>query len=409
MSATAMTFDLVSQSYKRNPFPTYRRMHAEAPVSRTKIPFIGEAWLVSSYDDVMTLLKDKERFVHDPKNAGRKQRAGISWWMPRLVRILTDHMLGSDEPDHRRLRGLVDKAFGRRGIEGMRPRIEAITDGLLDTVAQHGEVDLVEHFARPLPLTVICELLGLPQEDRPKFTRWVQAMTQAPTALGIMRTLPALFMMTRYLKAQFERRRHDPRDDLITALVEAEEAGDRLNEEELLSMVFLLLVAGHETTVHLLGSGSLALMQNPDQRARLAEDGSLIAPAAEELLRYTSPVEFATVRYPREDVVMHGQTLRRGDCILPALGAANCDPDQFDHPDKLDITRRPNNHVALGSGIHFCLGQQLARMEAQIAFERLFQRFPDMMPALPAEDIEWRGTLGLRGLAGLPVNLGATA
>ena len=406
MSASAVTFDLVSQSYKRNPFPTYKRMHTEAPVSRTKVPFIGEAWLVSGYDDVMVLLKDKERFAHDPKNAGKRERAGIAWWMPRIVRTLTDHMLGNDEPDHRRLRGLVDKAFGRRGIEGMRPRIEEITDRLLDRLAERPDADLVEQFARPLPLTVICELLGLPQSDRPKFTRWVQAMTQAPTALGIMRTLPALFMMSRYLRAQFDLRRREPRDDLITALVEAEEAGDRLSEEELLSMVFLLLVAGHETTVHLLGSGALALMQHPDQRALLAANGSLIASASEELLRYTSPVEFATVRYPREDVEFRGQTLRRGDYVLPALGAANCDPDHFAQPDRLDITRRPNNHVALGSGIHFCLGQQLARLEAQIAFERLFNRFPEMMPALSTDQIEWRGTLGLRGLASLPVKLG---
>ena len=405
MSATAVTFDLVSQSYKRDPFPTYLRMHREAPVSRMKVPFIGEVWLVSTYDDVVTLLKDKQRFVQDPRNAGRRQRAGIAWWMPRLIRILTDHMLGSDEPDHRRLRGLVDKAFGRRGIEGMRPRIEAIADALLDEMAAKGEADLVREFARPLPLTVICELLGLPQEDRPKFTRWVEAMTRPPSVLGIMRSFPALYMMSQYLRAQFELRRREPRDDLITGLVEAEEAGDRLDEEELLAMVFLLLVAGHETTVHLLGSGALALMHHPDQRARLSADWSLIGSGVEELLRYTSPVEFATVRYASEDMKIRDQTLKRGDPLLPALGAANCDPAQFEKPSVLDITRRPNNHVALGTGIHFCLGQQLARLEGQIAFERLFKRFPDVMPALPAEEIEWRGTLGLRGLANLPVKL----
>ena len=407
MSVEALSFDLVSQSYKRDPFPTYLRMHTEAPVSRAKIPFIGEAWIVSTYSDVVTVLKDKQRFVNDPVNAGRSQRAGIAWWMPRLLRTLTDHMLGSDEPNHRRLRSLVDKAFGRRGIESMRPRIEAIADELIGRMADKDDVNLVADYARPLPLTVICELLGLPHEDRPKFTKWVESMTQAPSALGIMRSFPALFQMSRYLRRQFELRRAEPRDDLITALVEAEDAGDQLSEEELLSMVFLLLVAGHETTVHLIGSGALALMQHSDQRDKLASDWSLVGPAVEELLRYSSPVEFATVRYATEDLSMGGQMVRRGDFVLPALGAANCDPRQFDRPALLDITRQPNNHVALGTGIHFCLGQQLARLEAQIAFEHLFKRFPDMKPNVSAEQIEWRGTLGLRGLASLPVSLNA--
>lgn len=403
MSSDALSFDLVSQAYKRNPFPTYLRMHKQAPVSRIKVPFIGEAWLVSPYDDVMTLLKEKERFVHDPANAGRRQRAGIAWWMPRLLRTLTDHMLGSDQPNHRRLRGLVDQAFSRRGIDGMRTRIEAVADRLLDRMAQDGSADLVSDFARPLPLTVICEVLGLPRDDRPKFTRWVEAMTQPPSPLGIMRAFPALYQMSRYLRRQFALRRHTPKNDLITALVEAGDAGDQLTEDELLSMVFLLLVAGHETTVHLIGGGALALMRHDDQRNKLMADWSLIGTAVEELLRYTSPVEFATIRYASEDLVLHGQKLTRGDQILPALGAANCDPARFDNPTDLDISRRPNNHVALGSGIHFCLGQQLARIEAQIAFEHLFKRFPRMAPSIAFEDLEWRGTLGLRGLARLPV------
>lgn len=405
MATAAVTFDLVSQSYKRDPFPTYLRMHAEAPVSRTKVPLVGEAWLVSGYDDVLSLLKDKDRFVHDPKNAGRARRAGLAWWMPRFVRVLTDHMLGMDEPDHRRLRRLVDKAFGRRGIEGMRPRIESITDAVLDGLDSDGPVDLIAGFARPLPLTVICELLGLPREDRARFTSWVEAMTRSPNAWSIIRSFPAFLQMTRYLKRQFETRRRAPRDDLITALVEAEDGGDQFSEDELLAMVFLLLIAGHETTVHLLGSGALALMETPDQYDRLAGDWSLIGPAVEELLRYTSPVEFASVRYAVADTQLGGQILRRGEPILPALGAANCDPRQFTRPDRLDIARSPNNHVALGSGIHFCLGQQLARLEGRIAFERLFRRYPDMTPAVPWEETEWRGTLGLRGLSRLPVRL----
>jgi len=405
MSSDAESFDLVSQAFKRDPFPTYLRMHEEAPVSRTKVPIIGDAWLVAPYDDVVAMLKDKEHFVHDPVNAGRRQRVGIAWWMPRLLRTLTDHMLGSDQPKHRRLRGLVDQAFSRRGIDGMRGRIEEIADQLLDRMAKNGSADLVSDFARPLPLTVICEVLGLPQQDRPKFVRWVEAMTQPPSVIGIMRIFPALYKMTRYLRRQFDLRRREPRNDLITALVEAEDAGDQLSEDELLSMVFLLLVAGHETTVHLIGGGALALMCHTDQRDRLLADWSLIGSTVEELLRYTSPVEFATIRYASEDLVLHGKKLKRGDHILPALGAANCDPAHFDNPTGLDITRRPNNHVALGSGIHFCLGQQLARMEAQIAFERLFKRFPDMAPSMPLEMLEWRETLGLHGLASLPVNL----
>ncbi len=403
MGDDATKLDIVSPDYKRDPFATYARLHDSVPTVKIDMPLIGPVWMVVPHDGVVTMLKDNARFVQEPQNAGRRNRLGISWWTPHFLKRLTENMLGRDQPAHRRLRGLVDKAFSRRGVEDLRPRIEAIADRLLDEMEDAGQLDLMTSFARPLPLAVITELLGLPDEDRPKFTRWVKAMTRSPTAMGQIMAIPSLIQINRYIRSQVVLRRKDPRDDLITALVEAEEAGDQLSEDELVTMIFLLLVAGHETTVHLIGSGTLALLRYDDQRRQLQADMSGIGLAVEELLRFTTPVEISTVRYASEDMDFHGLTIARGDPITAFLGAANADPAVFPEPDKLDLSRDPNPHMSFGSGVHFCLGLQLARLEGQIAFKKLFERFPDLAPAVPIEEIEWLPTLGMRGLKTLPV------
>jgi cytochrome P450 len=263
----------------------------------------------------------------------------------------------------------------------------------------------MEQLARPLPLAVICELLGLPEEDRPQFRRWVQALMSVTSLRGAFRFLPGLFHLVAYFKRHFEQCRRHPRPGLMTALVQAEQDGDKLSENELLAMAFLLLVAGHETTVHLIGGGVLALLEAPDQKARLLADWSLAPSAVEELLRFVCPVQIAKPRYVGRDLELHGRPLRRGEILIPMLASANADPGRFECPERMDITRAPNPHVAFGTGMHFCLGAQLARVEAQVVIEGLFTRFPNLSLAVPGSALRYTGRLGIRALTALPARL----
>lgn len=405
MSGNAPRIDLASQSFMRNPSPTLARLRELGSVVRLKLPFLGETWIATTYESVSEVLKDDGSFVRSPKSAGKRRLAGMRWWMPRTLRVLSENMLGHDDPDHRRLRKLVDQAFSRQSVEALRPRIGRICDDLLDRMAGAGPVDLMEGLARPLPLTVICELLGLPEEDRPRFRRWVQALMSATSLWGALHLVPGLFQLMTYFKRHFEKCRRQPRPGLMTALVQAEQDGDRLSENELLAMAFLLLVAGHETTVHLIGGGVLALLEAPEQKDRLLADWSLAPSAIEELLRFVSPVQVAKPRYVRGDLELHGQILRRGEILVPMLASANADPLRFENPERMDITRAPNPHVAFGTGMHFCLGAQLARVEAQVVMERLFGRFPNLSLAVPGSAIRYTGRLGIRALTALPLRL----
>jgi cytochrome P450 PksS len=394
--------DLVSQEHKANPFPFYARLRHEAPVFHTSLPMLGEVWLVSRYDDVISVLKD-ERFVKDPRNAGLNQRKTVPQWLPESLRTLDQNMLNVDEPAHKRLRALVNKAFSRRGVEHMKGRIEAIADERLDAMAAAGSADLVKDFAQPLPLIVISELLGIPRQDLGKLHRWSKATISQTSQLSLLFSMPKFLGFVRYLRRLFEQRRQATQDDMLTALVQAEEDGDQLSANELMAMALLLIVAGHETTVNLIAVGVLALLQHPDQRDSLIREPELIGPAVEELLRFTSPVELGSEYHARETVMLHGVAIKRGERVLPVLASANRDETQFDSPDRLDLARDPNRHVALGSGIHFCLGAQLARMEGRIAFRKLFERIPGLELGVPAERLPWKKQIGLRGLESLPV------
>jgi cytochrome P450 len=254
-------------------------------------------------------------------------------------------------------------------------------------------------------VAVICELLGLPDEDRPKFTRWVQALFRSVSLFGMLLALPRIFRLLKYLRRHFEQCRQQPRPGLMTALVQAEQDGDKLSEDELLAMAFLLLFAGFETTVHLLSGGTLALLKAPQQKERLRKDWSLLPPAVEELLRFVSPVQMSEARHVIRDLEFHGQELRRGDAIVAWLGAANADLARFPDPEKLDLARSPNPHVSFGSGMHFCLGAQLARVEAQVGFERLLTRYPRLTLAMADSELKYSGNMLLRALVALPVRL----
>src|SRR4051812_30826224 len=341
MAGDILNIDLASQSFMRNPFPTLTRLREAGPVVRVKLPFLGKTGIATTYSAVCEVLKDDTTFVRSPQNAGKRQPAGVRWWMPPTLRVLAENMLGHDDPDHRRLRRLVDQAFNRQSVEGMRRRIGDLCEGLLDRMAGAGTADLMEGLARPLPLAVICELLGLPEEDRPRFRKWVRAMMSVTSLWGMFRFLPGLLRLVGYFKRHFEECRRHPRPGLMTALVQAEQGGDRLSENELLAMAFLLLVAGHETTVHLIGGGVLALLEAPEQKPRLLADWSLGPLAVEELLRFVCPVQIAKPRYVGRDLEFHGRALRRGEILIPMLASANADPDRFDSPERMDITRAP--------------------------------------------------------------------
>jgi cytochrome P450 len=395
--------DILGPDFKANPFPLLARLRATQPLYSTILPDKTKVWLVTRYDDVYLLLKD-ERFAKSRSNAMTSEQLRKQPWVPPMFRPLLRNMLDLDAPDHTRLRGLVHKAFTPRLIEQMRERVQTLADELLDAVAHKGEMDLIRDYALPLPMTLITEILGVPTRDRDKFHKWSKTIVSVNQFNNNWRVIPAIWMFNRYLRGFFKRRRAEPKDDLVSALIRAEEAGDTLSEDELFAMVFLLLVAGHETTVNLIGSGVLALLEHPAQMEKLRQDPSLIKPAVEELLRYTAPVFLSTERYAREDVIMHGVTIPRGGMTLGVIGSANRDETVFASPDRLDITREPNKHLSFGYGIHFCLGAPLARMEAQIAINTLLKRAPNLRLKGSMESLRWRQSLILRGLEALPVN-----
>ena len=400
--STSQPLNIVSAEFKADPFPFFSLLRASEPVYRTTLPDKTPLWLLSRYDDVAALLRD-ERFKKNRRHALTKEQLRKLPWTPPMFRPLERNMLDLDPPDHTRLRSLVHKAFTPSLVEQMRSRTQAIADELLDRIVWTGEMDLIKDFALPLPMTIITEILGVPRKDHHKFHKWSQAVVSLTSPSPTLRVLPSVWKFIRYLRQFFKLRRRDPQDDLVSALIKAEEAGDKLNEDELPAMVFLLLIAGHETTVNLIGNGTLALLENPNEMNKLLSEPSLVKPAVEELLRYTSPVFTTTERYAREDTTIHGVTIPQGEMTLGVIGSANRDETAFENPNELQITREPNRHLSFGQGIHFCLGAPLARMEAQIAFTTLLQRVPNLRLTKPSSSLHWRPSIFLRGLAALPL------
>jgi cytochrome P450 len=397
--------NIVSAEFKANPFSLLADLRATEPIFRTHLPDKAKTpvWLLTRYEDVFTLLKD-ERFPKNRRSALTPEQIRKLPWVPPMFRPLERNMLDLDQPDHTRLRALVHKAFTPHLVDQMRRRVQTLADELLARVAHRHEMDLINDYALPLPMTIITEILGVPTKDRHKFHKWSKAVVSLSSPNVTVGVIPSVWMFIRYLRRFFKVRRADPQDDLASALIQAEEAGDKLSEDELLAMVFLLLIAGHETTVNLISSGVLALLEHPDQMERLRQEPALIKPAVEELLRYTSPVFMSTERYAREDVILHGVTIPRGEMSFGVIGSANRDETVFQNPDQLDITREPNKHLSFGQGIHFCLGAPLARMEAQTAINTLLRRMPDLRLKGSSDSLHWRPSMILRGLDKLPVS-----
>jgi cytochrome P450 len=397
MSAPDIAAERLGADYFQDPYSVHARLRAQRPVTPVVMPGGATVWLVTGYAEARAALAD-------PRLS--KQVPG---WHPEpdsIFATLDLHMLNTDPPDHGRLRQLVNKAFTARQVERLRPRIAAITAGLLDDISAQGdrpEVDMLAAFAFPLPITVICELLGVPAADRDDFRLWsatIVSDTPAPEVFQAHATA-----MARYFMALLAAKRQQPGDDLLSALLAARDDEDRLSENELVSMAFLLLVAGHETTVNLIASGVLALLLNPAELARLRADPALTGSAVEELLRYVNPVSNATFRCAAEPIELGGVRIGRGDPVLVSLSGANRDPARFAAPDRLDLGRDSSGHLAFGHGIHYCLGAQLARIEARIAISGLLTRFGSISLAVPAASLRWRPSTLIHGLEALPVRL----
>jgi cytochrome P450 len=378
----------------------YAKLAAATPVRRIMLPTGEPAWLITGYDEVRQALHDPRLIKSDATQANR----GRDLLPPEVFAAKSHHMLNHNPPNHTRLRRLVTAAFTRRRVERLAPRIQQITDELLDAMATAKQADLIDSFACPLPLTVICDLLGVPADHRPEFRRWssivVTGVLAGPDVFAAASTA-----MVSYLHELLDAKRAAPTDDLLSTLVAVRDGQDRLSEDELTSMVFLLLVAGHETTVNLIGNGVVALLTHPEQLTLLRTQPDRLPTAIEELLRFDGPLQVATFRWTAEPVEIGGVTIPAGEIVVPGLLAANRDPACAAQPDALDITRTDNPHLAFGHGIHHCLGAPLARMEGRIALGALLARFPQLRLAVPAEQLTWRLGVLMNGLATLPLIL----
>ena len=392
-----------------DPFGGYGRLREEAPVLRGRTPDGSPAWYVTRQEDVRTVLGDP-RFVNNATSVPgvevdsvRDKMVEMVGIPPEYARFITNTILDSDGERHTRLRKLVSRAFTVRRVNDLRPRVEEITARLLDKFVE--PVDFMADFAYPLPITVICELVGVPEADRPSWREWGAALTtMRPDVVSV-----AVRDMVTHVQDLIARRRAEPADDLLTALVHVrDEEGDRLSEDELVTMVLTLVMAGHETTAHLLGNGLVALLEHPDQLALLRSDPSLWPGAVHELMRWCSPVQVTRIRYATQDLQMGGVAIRAGDPVQAVLVSANHDPREYTDPERLDVTRRPagrgEGHVGFGHGFHYCLGAALARQEGEVALRAVVERFPNL--ALTSSEHDWLLAPGMRRLARLPLHLG---
>jgi cytochrome P450 len=390
-------FNPFLREFRADPYPFYRSLQAKHRVYVSRL--LGPSTCVlPRYDDIVTVLGDARFSVDRPQADVFKRLQPFRGLSPEFTGAIQSALLMIDPPAHTRLRRMVNKAFTPRVVEGLRARVQALVDELLDAVAPRREMELIHDLAYPLPVTVIAELLGIPIADRSRFKEWSDTLAILLDPLqaseGLSPTERAFEEITAYMRPIFAERRQAPRDDLISALVAVEEQGERLTETELMALTMLILGAGHETTTNLIANAVLALLRHPGERRRLQDDPALIGSAVEEFLRYDSPVQM-TDRVVTADCEIAGRPIRKGMIVALLLGAANRDPDRFADPDRLDLGRQDNHHLSFGHGAHFCLGAALARVEAQITISTLLRRFPDLDGERAPR--EWKRSLVLRG------------
>jgi len=396
-----------SDSFTQNPYPAFQRFREHSPIEPMTMPNGQKAWMIFKYEIAIAALKegrfikDASKFINEEAREERSKQS-VAYQNPFVSR----HMLNVDPPDHHRLRSLVQKAFTPRMVANLQPKIEAIACDLLDQMKNKETIDLIDTFAFPLPIIVICDLLGIPFEDREQFRMWSNTFVEAVNdPERLQKISSALEDFSKYIDDFVDSKQHNLKDDLISHLIKAEENGDQLTKLEVRSLIFLLIIAGHETTVGLIGNGVFTLLQHPEQLDKLNKDQTLIDSAIEEMLRYEGPVEFTSTRWAAEDLTFYGQPISKGELVLIALSSADHDPEHFQDPDTFDITRRYNQHLAFGKGIHHCLGAPLARLEGKIAILALFKRYPHLQLIAETTTLQWRPGLLIRGLKQLPLKL----
>jgi cytochrome P450 len=392
------TTDITSAAHKAAPEILYARLRASKPICKVMLPTKQEAWLVTRYSDVSKLLKDP-LLVKDPANAMSAVQLAKEPRPPKFFAPLLRNMLGMDDPDHARLKRLVQAGFTPKRVAGLAGQTELVADQLLFGLKGRSSFDLIDDFALALPVTVISELLGVPKKDQARFARWSQALLTMP--IGSWRmvfSMPAIVQFMMYLRYLVDLKRKEPQDDLVSALVVLEADGESLNGDELLAMIAILLSAGHETTTNLIGNGMLTLMSDRENRDRLAAEPEIMDSAIEELLRFAGPVETSTPRYAKEEMEILDHKIARGDIVLGAIASANHDATQFADADKINLTRSPNRHLTFGEGGHYCVGAALARMEGRVAFTGLLSAMPNLRLAKNAAAPEWRTGMVLRGM-----------
>ena len=390
------------QQSRANSYDTYAKMREDRPVLAVGGSH-SRVWYVTGYDAARQILGNHKQFVKDYRNTLPERERKQLPPEPELYELLNYNMLGVDAPDHTRLRAIVSKAFTNRRIMALEPRIQEIADELIADFPASGEIDLIDAYAFPLPIIVICELLGIPASDRDQFRVWSNSFVEG--SANYASEMMAFFW---YIARMVSERRDAPQNDLISALIQAEENGAKLSEQEIYSMIALLIVAGHETTVGLISNAMLALLQHPAQMERLRQSPDLTVAAIEEFLRYDNPVEQASPRYAAEDVEIDGQLIQRGEMVMVVVGAANRDPHQFDDPNTLQTEQSDHKHpghLGFGYGVHYCLGAPLARLEGRIAINTLLQQYPNMELALPVSELQYRNSPIVRGLLHLPVQI----
>ncbi|MFK0159749.1 cytochrome P450 [Streptomyces sp. NPDC090499] len=379
-----------------DPYAGYARLREAGPVHRVAGTDGLPAWLVTRYEDVRPALADP-RLSLDKAHAEPGGYRGLA-----LPPALDANLLNMDPPDHTRVRHLVSRAFTPGRVALLREPVRRTAEALLDAMAPLGRTDLIAAYAAPLPIAVICELLGVPERDRPDLRSWTDALV-VPDPARPERAKEAVGALLAFFTALLARKRAEPADDLLSAMIAVRDEEDRLSEDELMSLAFLILFAGYENTVHLIGNATLALLENPGQLAALRADPARVGPAVEELARYDGPAPLAIRRFPTEDVVIGGVTVPAGETVLLSLAAAHRDPCRFPEPDRLDLDRDATGHLALGHGIHYCLGAPLARLETEIALGALLERFPRLELDVPVAQLAWRPSMRTRGLRALPV------
>jgi cytochrome P450 len=394
-----------SDEVRQDPYPTYARLHEEGPLHYLDVDGKWAVWSIFSHAECSSIAKDTRLSAKRAKQMLLSLPISRQSEFSELARMLSLWLIFMDPPEHTRLRKLLNKGFSAAAVEGLRPQVEAIVDQMLKPLQYGSEVELMREIANPLPVRIILEMLGIPQELRDTFVNWSRAIAvfrgnPNRTVEEARAAQDALVELTEFFRKTVAERRRNKGSDLISLLIDIEEEGEVLTEEELYAQCIALLFAGHETTRNLIGNGMYTLLKNPQQTAELREKPELIRSAVEELLRYESPVQF-TARVLKEDMEVCGQPIRKGWTVLCMLGAANRDPKQFKEPDLLDLKRLNNQHLAFSAGLHFCIGAQLARLEGQIALLKMAQRFPEMKLTGPRP--EWASTFGLRGLKTLPV------